>query len=223
MDTNIEFLDNSPAREAPSEPTVLPRKKGRSGSVKKILPIIAVLLLLLFIIIIPLSLKNNILSSKTIPTPTPSPTTSTSTQAVTPTPSIPKTELKVSIKNGTGIPREAAFLKDKITALGYTEIETGNADNDAYESTEVSFSDRVAENIRTELISELDKLYDDVSQSGKKPTADFDIEIITGTRPGITKPTPKPSPNPSESSPSATPRTSTSPSPSLTPTVTPRP
>lgn len=218
METDIEFIDQAPAKTE-TENTSSNAGGGHTKKRRNILPIIAIVLLIIIIIIIPLILKKNSTKSESLSKTTPTPTNTQSTSpTLTPTPEISKKEIKVSIKNGTGIPREASFLKDKLTALGYEDVETGNADKDTYESTIVSFSNRFPSIYKDELIKELDKDYDQVDESAEDITkGNFDIEIITGTRPGVSKPTPK------VATPSATIKPSSTTTPTVTNTNTPTP
>jgi hypothetical protein len=89
----------------------------------------------------------------------------------------------VQVQNGTGVPGEAAFLETEVKKLGFTTVETGNADNKNYTATEVSFSSRVPEDVKTELTTKLQELYTSVKVSDSS-SAGIDIRIITGTRKG---------------------------------------
>jgi len=152
--------------------------------------------------------------SSTNPTPTP-PTKGVSTVS-TPTPApVDKSEIEIEVLNGTGIAREASFLQGKLRDLDYTEIETGNAeDQDESETvTKVTFSSSVAEEVVDEITEELEEIYKDVDVRTSR-SLEVDIQIITGLRKGQTAPSPTPTP---EASPSPSP----SPSPTETPTPTP--
>lgn len=136
----------------------------------------------------------------------------------TPTPSpepIDRSDVRSQILNGTGIAREGALLRDKLTEAGYSDFEVGNADEQTYTAAEVTFGPTVPEAVRTEILGILEDTYTDVrSRTGSLETVD--ILVITGLRPGQTLPTPTPAPSPT---PTAAP--TPSPTPTLTPTPTP--
>jgi hypothetical protein len=86
------------------------------------------------------------------PTPTPLPTSTP-----TPTPAFDKASLSVSVLNGTGTPGQAGQVKSIMSGMGYSTIETGNADSTDTTTTTVVFSNKVPKNIQEEIISELEK------------------------------------------------------------------
>lgn len=63
-------------------------------------------------------------------TPIPAPT-------VTPAPAINKSDWSFEVLNGTGVTGEAKKLADKIQALGYPVVKTGNADKSNYSRTQI--------------------------------------------------------------------------------------
>ena len=70
-------------------------------------------------------------------------------EAVTPTPTevpkeVAKTDLKVSIKNGTGTAGQAGRVKDLLSGIGYSAITTGNAESTDHDKTEIVFSSQVS-------------------------------------------------------------------------------
>ena len=119
-------------------------------------------------------------------------------------------EISIEVLNGTGTPKEASFLQGKLRDLGYTDIELGNADTKDFVVTEATFSSNVPEEVRDEIIEELEDTYKEVD-SGTGSSGKSDITIITGYKKGHTPtPTPAPTTAPTESptptaSPSATP------------------
>jgi hypothetical protein len=119
------------------------------------------------------------MSVRDLPSNTPAPTESP----------VKKDELKVSIKNGTGVPGEAAFLQKEMEKLGFKSIESGNADNKNYTKTQVSFASRVPEDVKTEVSAKLQELYTGVEVSDTA-SAGLDITIITGLRKGQKAATP---------------------------------
>jgi len=119
---------------------------------------------------------------------------------------VDKTGITIEILNGTGIEREASFLQDRMGSLGYTSIETGNAQRKDYEISVVSFSSLLDEDVIKEVTEELKKVYVQVKTETHESINDYDIKIITGLRAGQTFPTATPvpeAPTPT-SSPSAT-------------------
>jgi len=135
------------------------------------------------------------------------------TQEATSTPvPVDKTNIKIQISNGTGIPKEASFLQGKLRTLGYTNISVDNADNENYSATEVTFASSVSEVVVDEVTTELEKIYESVkTKTGS--SGSYDIKIITGLQKGATaKPAATKSPTPS-----ATPKASGTASPTPTP------
>ena len=100
-----------------------------------------------------------------------------------------KKDLKVAILNGSGIPGSAGELKKVVEALGFLGITTGNASSYDYKATEVTFSDKVSDTIKAEVVAALKKAYDSVeSKDGK--TDDVDIQIIIGPKVSASSPSP---------------------------------
>jgi hypothetical protein len=131
----------------------------------------------------------------------------------TPTPEpIDRSQISISVLNGTGIAKEASFLKNKLEELGYSEIQVGNADDQTHSATEVTISPSVPDQLREELEEKLNEIYQDVEIIRGTP-GDADIRVVTGLRTGQSLPTPTPTIQPT---PTAT--ESASPTPTPTPT-----
>ncbi len=131
---------------------------------------------------------------------------------------VDKSEVSIIVLNGTGITGEAGFLQEKLEDLGYVGIEVSNADDTDNEVTIVIFSPSLQDEIKDEILGELEDIYESV-ESQTSELDDSDIEITTGLRIGQT---PKPdvegaSDSDSDESPSP------SPSPTAEPTSTPEP
>lgn len=222
MANDIEFIDPVSAQNN-ADNAPLSRSAKKVHKSKKIYPILVVILIFIAVLI-PVSRRiffsDNSRTNQISPTPTI--ISETSAPTPTPTPSVFKNELKISIENGTGIPREAAFLRTKLTDLGFENFELKNADAEDYKSVRIFYSDRVSEEIKTELETNLEKIYDDLSSPETVKDSEYDIRIITGTRPGVSKPTPAPTQSNSEATNSAITSTPT-PSPTNTTTPTPTP
>jgi hypothetical protein len=119
-------------------------------------------------------------------------------------------EISIQILNGSGISGAAGDLSDKMEDLGYSDIEVGNASNQDYETTNVTFSSSLPDEVVDEITEMLEDMYEDVdSETGS--TDEYDIEIITGYPKDY-------SPTPTEK-PSAT--NTPTPTSSVTATVTP--
>ena len=117
------------------------------------------------------------------PTPTPTPT---------PTPApVDRSQISVSVLNGTGIAGEASLLKGKLEEAGYSQIEAGNASDQTHTTTEVTISASVPDEIKNDLQSLLEKIYEDVEVS-RGSSGNADIVITTGLRSGQSLPTPTP-------------------------------
>lgn len=157
----------------------------------------------------------------TSPTPTPSPTIEISTPSPTVAPTSDRSSAKIEILNGTGISGEAALLKDKLSALGYSDFKLGNSASSDNRKTQVSFSSDVALELRDEIEGKLGEIYQSVEAGRASPTGDVDVQIVTGLRKGVT---PKPSPTATSkatSLPTATPKATSSPTPTSSPTASP--
>ncbi len=138
--------------------------------------------------------------SMILETPMPTPTESSETAD--------KKDLTVEILNGTGIAKEASVLQEKLKNLGYETIETGNANSKDYDIAQVTFYSTFPESLKKELVDMLEDTYTEVKQVDKTGESTIDVQIITGLRPGISRPsaTPKPTTEAKESSPSASPQ-----------------
>lgn len=131
-----------------------------------------------------------------------------STPTATPTPApIDKSKIKIEVQNGTGISGEAAYISDQMKLLGYTNVKAGNAEDQTYTATVVTFVKTISASVQDEITGKLKAIYSEVQVKTSSTLAN-DVLIITGLRKGST---PKPS---------ATPKPSVSPSASPTPTPT---
>ena len=112
---------------------------------------------------------------------------------------IERDEIKIQILNGSGISGAAGDLREEMEDLGYSDIVVGNASNQDYETTEVTFSEELSQGVRDEIIAKLEDVYQSVD-TGTGSTGDYDIVIITGLPKGFTPsptdvpPTPTPTP-----------------------------
>lgn len=143
------------------------------------------------------------------PTPDTSNLTNLATPQPTSTPSsspstIDKSQIKIQVLNGTGIAGEAGFLSDKLKALGFTNITTGNAPTQGGSDTQVTFSKTTDSDIVTQITSKLNEIYTNVT-TNNSALSGYDIQIVVGLRKGQTQapvstnsPTPSPTPSPSQ-------------------------
>jgi len=142
----------------------------------------------------------------------------TSTPTPSPTPvEMNREEITVSVLNGTGIPGEAGFLQDKLEALGYVEIEVGNASSQDNEVTTITFSSDLPEATTVEITKEIEALYNSVTTK-KSSSLKVDFEVTTGLRKGQSLPeedaaTPTPTKSTSATSPTPTSSTTVTPTP----------
>lgn len=129
-----------------------------------------------------------------------------------------KEEVRFQVQNGTGIPKEAGFLKEKIEELGYSEIEVANADEQDYVRTEVTFSKSLPDTIVNEVKEKLEEIYADVRSSTSSTLEEFDVVITTGYKIGFT-----PAPTKVPSTPTPTTEVTGTVTPTTTPTEAPTP
>lgn len=189
----------------PKQPTTPPQAmKKEKGGKKGLVAILIVAAIGIGIFLIVKGSKNP--KTEASPTPdsnlydyeTPKPTSS-------PEP-VDRENISIKVLNGTGIAKEASYLQGQLADLGYKDIDMGNADDQDYEVTEVTFSQDTPDEVIDEITKELEKIYEDVKTTTSRSLEDVDVQIITGLRKGHTpKPqetsTPKPekteSPTPS--------------------------
>ena len=143
------------------------------------------------------------------------PTVSEETPSPTQTPvEIDRDEVKIQILNGSGISGAAGDLRSEMEDLGYSDIAVGNASSQDYETTEVTFSTGLDQEVRDEITDKLSEIYEDV-ETVSGSTGNYDISITTGFPKGHT-----PSPTPAATS---TPVPTQTPTPASTATPTPTP
>lgn len=146
----------------------------------------------------------------TIPTPT-----------ATPAPvDVDRSEIRIELLNGTGIPGEAGLVQSELEELGYENIDVGNADDQDNEGTIVTFSSELPQSFMEEFIEDLEDIYTEVESNTTSTLEDYDIRIVAGLRRGYTpaptrapEPTSTPSDESAESTPTETPTASPTPTP----------
>lgn len=103
-------------------------------------------------------------------------------QQSTPTPTVVevnKEDIKIQILNGSGVPGAASKSQTALTAVGYKNIEVGNADSYTYKTTVVAYSDSVPESVKTEISAELEKIYGTIDTKPNTSTQ-YDVVITIG-------------------------------------------
>ncbi len=124
------------------------------------------------------------LSDLVTPEPTPAPTP------------FDKTQLNISVLNGTGVAGEAGVLATQLKDLGYTNVTTGNAATDNATDTQVTFSPSIPDIVVTEINGKLNEVYISVTTSNSTLPSGTDIQITTGPRKGSTTKTATDTPAP---------------------------
>ena len=216
----MDNIENPPVQEnveeTPERPTYTSGLKPKRKSPIWILMILALILIIGGIFFLVKKSSNKEVEAS----PTPESMGYETTQpevTLEPTPSpaaVDKKNIKIQISNGTGITGEASFLQGKLKTLGYTNIAIGNADNEDYETTEVTFSSSMVKEIVDEITKELKSIYTNVNTKTGS-AGSYDIKIITGLKKGATV---KPS---STATSTPTPKASSTTTPTPSPTATP--
>lgn len=143
--------------------------------------------------------------------PFPSPKTTTPSPEPTPSASpMAKSEIKIEVLNGTGVPGEASFLQKELEKLGFEDIEAGNADEQDAKETVATYSREISPEVADEITARLEELYEKVRTRRATVSGGFDISITTGPR----------KKGSATASPKATAKASATPTASPTPTPT---
>jgi hypothetical protein len=123
---------------------------------------------------------------------------------------VDKSSISIEVQNGTGIAGEAGYLADQLKLLGYSKVKAGNAEDQTYTATSVTFIKTISPQIQDEITGKLKTIYQEVQVKTSSTLTD-DVLVVTGLRKGSTpKPsaTAVPSPTATESStPTASPTT----------------
>ena len=208
-ETQSPVVNESPAPSRDFFGQPKPKKSGVAG------PLAVVLVLLLLVGGVFFFMKSRSAGDEANPEPTiQEPTITEQTSSPSPTSSVNKSEIKIKVLNGTGTAGEASLLKDKLAAVGYTDVESGNASRQDYTDAQVSFGSDVAQGVQDEITTILKGTYKGVKETSGVSSG-FDVEVITGLRAGQTA---KPS---ASATPTGTPKPSVSPSPSTSPSASP--
>lgn len=214
--TQEQVPQEAPREEVKSDQSVnfssLPVRSAKPKSSAK--TFLGIFILIIFVVggflIFKDSNKNNIAEE----TPAPEEQFVTeSTPEATPVP-VDKSKVAVEIQNGTGISGEAAYLRDALKALGYSDFKLGNAATSDNVTTTVTYKSTVAQSVQDEVSEKLNALYKEVTVKSST-TQVSDVVVITGLQKGATA---KPA---ATATATAKPAASTSPSPSSSPTASP--
>lgn len=111
--------------------------------------------------------------------PTPSPgETAIKIPEVTPTPKteLKRSDLKIKVLNGTGVPGVAGKATEFLEKLGYEGVKTGNADSFDYEKTIVQIKES-KKNYLGLIIDDLSKNYS-LAESSKTLSEEEKFEVI---------------------------------------------
>jgi hypothetical protein len=200
-------------------------KKERKGKKKSFLTVFIVILILAllgggawYILSSPKKSEGTIPSGGGLRAPQDSVDNSQPSPTPTPTPiDINKSEVKIELLNGTGIPGEASLVQSELEELGYDNIEVGNADDQDNDETVVTFSSELPQGFIEEFIGQMEEIYVKVSSSTSSSLEDFDIRVVAGLRSSYT-PAPTKAPEPT-----ATPTPETTGTLTPTPTISPTP
>jgi hypothetical protein len=103
------------------------------------------------------------------------PVTATATEGA-----VLKSDIKIKILNGSGITGLAGKTGDNLKALGYTNIEIGNAEGPTVTATDVIFSGRVTQAVKEEIVTELQKTFTGIETRQTPPVNTLDVLITIG-------------------------------------------
>lgn len=189
METD-QIQQNSPIPRQPEVSFPQPREPQSKGSnMKIIIAVVGVILILVaggwFILgnnsgesSTPSPTPNDGLSSFPTPVPTEMPTSS---PTVAPEP-VEKSEIKVEVLNGTGVPGEAGFLQGELEDLGFEDITASNADSQDATETVATYSRDLSSEVVDEITAMLEKVYKTVRTRKATVSGDYDVSIVTGPR-----------------------------------------
>lgn len=154
-------------------------------------------------------------------TPTPMVEEVTSTPVPTEAQTVNKADVTIQVLNGSGIAGSAGKAQSALKALGYTQIEVGNADSYTYKTTVAAFDDKLSAATKTEITAELEKIYGKIDVKPNTSTK-YSVIITIGYPKGFTpSPTGRPT-SATTTTPTTRPTTGTV-TPTLSVTVTPTP
>jgi hypothetical protein len=134
-------------------------------------------------------------------TPTPA-----AVQTPTPTPElVQKEDISFNVLNGTTTPGEAGFLQRQLEALGYENIEVGNASEQNHTATTFTYSRNIPQDVIDEILEKLEELYQSVDSVRSNTLPEGEIEITIGRRKTAGGNTPTPTVRSATNTPTTTP------------------
>lgn len=89
-----------------------------------------------------------------------------------------KAALKIDILNGSGVAGQAGKLSDALKAIGFQNIQTGNAEASSG-ATQIDFKPDVDKNLINQIASELKESLTNVATKEAMLSGDFDVVITT--------------------------------------------
>lgn len=118
--------------------------------------------------------------STTVISPSPKTTTAPTASKAAETTSSPKGNIKIQILNGSGVVGQASKIKDELTSLGFTNIQTGNAEGPIANTTIVVFSKEVSKADQNAIVIELKKTFNNIDTQQIPSSNAYDVSITTG-------------------------------------------
>ena len=126
-------------------------------------------------------------NKKPLPTLAPSPQESTSAtvdledqEATEQAELSSKQDITIRILNGSGVSGQASQVQALLEKLGYSQIETGNADSQNLTATKIVYKQNVADSLISEIKTELGKTLAEVETEETSADIGFNIVITTG-------------------------------------------
>lgn len=114
-------------------------------------------------------------------TTTSSPSPTIDIVSASPQTQVTKDDLTVKVLNGTGKGGQASLVKNALENIGFSNIQTDNAQTQNFETCEVNFSSKVPIEVRQEIVDNLEKTFSQVKMN-VEVSQDFDIIVTTGTQ-----------------------------------------
>lgn len=144
------------------------KKAGKAFLIIGIVLIIAILGFILF------QFRGLVGTSQPSPEPTPTPIPSPS-----PEPVLNRAEWSFEVLNGSGLTGEAKRIADKLQALGYQIVKTGNADKSSYSETQISVQEDLLEKIDL-VVADIKDVIKVASVAGELKDSTASARIIIG-------------------------------------------
>lgn len=92
-----------------------------------------------------------------------------------------KSDIKIQVLNGSGVAGLAGKVKDSLTTLGFTNIETGNAEGTSSATTVAVFIEKIPQAFKDDIVTELGKTFTTIDSQKVPSSTTFDAIITTGT------------------------------------------